>query len=309
MNTHIRGLVALGGVLVLGFIAGGCYTQLGSVRDDPQEDAVDEEQYAYDDSTTVDDYENVRRQFYYDYYYPSVMVGIGFGSPWYGGFHSPYGYYSPWVDPWYGWCGSTYPGYYGYWDNPFRGYGTYYGHAGTYRAGNGGYVVRGSGTTGGTRTIGSTRSSGSTLGTGALPTGVRSNTPVGKTGSVQLPTGSVSTGRRGQSGERQSVTGTRTGTGASGKKETPRSQAPRSNPRPNTSDRPERVSSPVAPPQGASSPGRESGRGGNDRSGGGSSYSPPSPSPSSPPPSSPPPSGNTGGKAPANTGSRGGDRR
>lgn len=311
MSTHIRGLIALGGVVLLGLLAPGCYTQLGSVSDDQQENAVDEEQYAYNDSTSAQDYENARKQFYYDYYYPSVMVGVGF-SPWYGGFYSPYGYgyYSPWVDPWYGWCGSTYPGYYGYgygyWGHPYWGYGSYYGHGGAYYPGGsgGGYVAAGSSPYGGTRTFGSTRSSGSTRGTEVLPIGARSSTPVGKTGSGQLPTARVSTGRRGQDGERQSVAGTRSGAqrpgGTSSKRENSRSDAPRWYPRPSGSDQSARGTSPMAPAQGFGSPGRESGRGSNDRSGGGASYSPP--------PSSSP-SGNSGGGAQTNTGSRGGNHR
>jgi hypothetical protein len=308
MNTYIRGLVALGSVVVLGLLTAGCYTQFGSVQDDRSEGAVGQEQYAYGDSTTVDDYEYARRQFYYDYYYPSAMIGLGFGWPWYGGHYSPYGYYSPWVDPWYGWCGSTYPGYYGYWGNPYWGYGSYYGHGGAYYPGGGGYIAAGSTPYGATRTFGSTRSSGSTRGTEVLPIGARSSTPVAKTGSGQLPPGRVSTGRRGQDGERQSVTGTRSGGqrprstagNTSGRKESSRSEAPRWYPRPSVSEG-SHVSPPVMAPQGGGSAGRESGRGGSERSGGGSTYSPPS--------SSPPPSGNSGGSASANTGSRGGNHR
>jgi len=34
MSTHIRVLAALGGVVVLGLLASGCYTQFGSVQDE-----------------------------------------------------------------------------------------------------------------------------------------------------------------------------------------------------------------------------------------------------------------------------------
>ncbi len=307
MNTYIRGLVALGSVAVLGLLASGCYTQFGSVQEDRSEDAVNEELYAYEDSITVDDFENARRQFYYDYYYPPAMAGIGFASTWYGGFYPPYGYgyYSPWVDPWYGWCGSLYPGYYAYWHSPYWGYYGYYGHGGGYYGGNGGYAEAGSGSYGETRTFGSTRSPGNARSTEVLPIGARSRTPVNKTSGSPPPAGGVTTGRRGQDGERQSVAGTRSGGqrpgSSSGKRENSRSVAPRWYPQPSVSDKPERGASSMAPAPGAGSPGRESGRGGNDRSGGGSTYSPP--------PSAPPPSGNSGGNASTNTGSRGGNHR
>ena len=307
MSTYIRGFLGLGSVVVLGILASGCYTQFGSVQDDSQDDGLAEEQYAYDDSTAAAEYENARRQFYYDNYYPSVMVGVGFGSPWYGGLYHPYGYgyYSPWADPWYGWCGSVYPAYYAYWHNPYWGYSPYYGHGGVYYGDNGGYVDHGSTPYGATRTFGSTRTPGSTRSSEVLPIGARSSTPVRKTSGSPPPAGGVTTGRRGQAGERQSVAGTRSGGqrpgSTPGRREVSRSEAPRWYPRPSVSEKPERGASAMAPAQGFGSPGRESGRGGNDRSGGGSTYSPPA--------SAPPPSGNSGGNASANTGSRGGNHR
>ena len=307
MNTYIRGFVALGSVAVLGLLASGCYTQFGSVQEDLSENAVDEGTFAYEDSTSAEDFENARRQFYYDYYYPPVTVGIGFAYPWHSGFYPAYGFgcYSPWLDPWYGWCGSAYPAYYAYWHYPYWGYSPYYGHGGVYYGNNGGYVDQGSRPYGGTRTFGSTRTPGSTRSAEVLPVGARSSTPVRKTSSSQPPPGGVSTGRRGQAGERQSVAGTRSDGqrpgSPSGRRETSRSEAPRWYPGASVSERPERGAPSMTPAQGYGSPGRESGRGGSDRSGGGSTYSPP--------PSAPPSSGNSGGSASANTGARGGNHR
>jgi hypothetical protein len=106
-------IIALATILMLG----GCYTQFGAVGEEdlfaefPEDEViVAQEAPAADDTSQVseNDYAAARDQFYYDYYYPPVSVGIGFGYPSY--------WYGPYWDPWYGYYGSPYYwGYASYW--------------------------------------------------------------------------------------------------------------------------------------------------------------------------------------------------
>jgi hypothetical protein len=117
--------IALAAVAIVAVVMlAGCYTQMGAVRDDRDEgyarqddvyqdnatqeqvgvvtDSTEQESGAYDD----DEYESARSRFYYDYYYPSFTIGLG--------------YYS-WWRPWWGWGSGYYDPYY---------YGSYYGYWG-----------------------------------------------------------------------------------------------------------------------------------------------------------------------------------
>jgi hypothetical protein len=127
------------GTLVFSLVATGCYTQVGSTRDDrfsgeyPDNSAVTEESPAVDDSSqsAPDPYfdENgVPRERFYLGYYPPMGVSIGYGwydpwyyNPWYNDpfwcwnsyyYYSPWWYSSCWYYPPYGWYGGYYGGYY-----------------------------------------------------------------------------------------------------------------------------------------------------------------------------------------------------
>lgn len=283
--------------LVAMFVLGGCYTQVGSVREEPSNDYSvngersdvqysDSGQSEYNDPY-YDTYESSRQRFYYDYYYPSTWsIGFSVGSPWwyrhnYWGWNT-WGWYDPYYDNWYT------PGYW----FPYSGY---YSHGYTYRP-----VYYGGGTTyggvyrGRTRTTGVTRDgsgrSGSTTGYVPAATPVRGQGPRQETGTTpgayapRTPSATntpaatsrpgVSTGRQGTRSVEQSTPPSR---GSSGR----------------TVDR----------GRGRSDGG--SSHGGN--SGGGRSYTPPAQS--SPPPSHAPSSGGNSGGSSSNGGSRGGTRR
>jgi hypothetical protein len=118
----------------------GCYTQVGTVRDEPSREYSASEQEVDNESPPADsgysenggygdnngDYDRYRERFYYDYYYPP------FGAPWafgagvlMGGYYSPF-FWNPW-DPWYpggGWYypHSAFPYYGGRYRQPFAYY-------------------------------------------------------------------------------------------------------------------------------------------------------------------------------------------
>ncbi len=152
----------------------GCYTQIGSMKDDKysdeyvkdSDDSIAEETVDADSSTAGTDYyfdENgyPRDRYFFDSYYPaSIYLGALWYNPWYSswgwygggywGFPYPYPYaYAGWWSP--GYCYS--PGYYSY--NPPVLYG---GHGATRTVGNtrggiGGTRSRGESTTGGSGTV------------------------------------------------------------------------------------------------------------------------------------------------------------
>ncbi len=165
----------------------GCYTQVGMFREDRQQEYTADEQPATEDTVSQEQYDDARQQFYYDSYnyYPSFSYGFGFYDPWYwrmGG----YGYYNPYgYDPVWGWCGTSYPRYYGSWGNPSFSW-NHPGHY-TYRVG-GNVAVRSGGPYGATRTFGSTRTAvgGTGSSAGVLPSGARATTGLGK-GSTNVP--------------------------------------------------------------------------------------------------------------------------
>ncbi len=127
----------LGGLsILLAMLVAGCYTQVGSTREDrysdeytsQQSEAVDTTAYdstAGQGDTYFDEYGYPRSRFYLGYYYPSwVTFGVG------------YGVYDPWCwNWWYAdpfWAGYYYPSLYGGWWYPGYGYYPWYGGYGGY---------------------------------------------------------------------------------------------------------------------------------------------------------------------------------
>ena len=285
-------LVCAAGIVSL--LSSGCYTQFGVTRDDRNSRYDDQDEYASDNPVdTTADYDSARQQFYDDNYYPEFMFGVGFYDAWrYRGWNSPYAYW----DPYWGWCGTSYPGYYGWWGHSGFGYGpSVYGHAN--RSGYGGFAGRYDGAHGATRTFGSTRTSGdmrggSTYAPGGTRTSGSYTTPAAGTyqGRIRKQASTVT----GRNGDRP----VRIGNGAVSRRssrvgstsDSPRSY-PRSYPR-SSGNSGTRTTHPSSPPpssggSGGHSGGQDSGRGG----------------------SSAPSSHSGGGSAPANSGNRGGNRR
>ena len=285
---------------LIAFLSSGCYTQFGSTRDEGvvrYEGGQDE--YANDDSAaTPQEYDNARERFYDDFYYPGYGFGGGFYDQW--AWHYPgYGYGSGWYDPYWGWCGTSYPYYSGWWSSPIFGYRSslYYGPG---HRGGSGYMTNSGSAYGSSRAFGSTRSSGGVRGgSGYTPRGTSSGgygtAPSAGTYKT-MPRSSASSVTKGTARPTRVAS-------PSGLRGSSRVYAPRSYPRSSNGGRDVRASSPPRSSSGnsgGSSSGRDSNRG--ERSGG--TYTP---APSSPHPSSAPSSG--GSNAPANTGSRGGNRR
>lgn len=125
----------------LSALLAGCYTQIASERGERDYGYSSDNNTGYStndqtgsDTTMADSsnynensYEQSRRDFYDECYSPSVYVGGGWYSPWWG-----YGFgYDPWYwgyyPSWYGWYG--YPAYVG-WFPVVSYYGGYYGHYG-----------------------------------------------------------------------------------------------------------------------------------------------------------------------------------
>jgi hypothetical protein len=159
MKTTLYTLALM--TLLLGLVASGCYTQVGSTRDDRFSDeyqndsAVTEEPAATEDtleSTTTDPY-------FDEYGYPRQRFYLGYSTPvW---VDVTYGWYDPWYyRPWYNdifWCWNPPLAYY----SPWWDYSPWYDHHGGWYGGHhspgGGYAT--------TRTIGSTRGAGGGRGT------------------------------------------------------------------------------------------------------------------------------------------------
>ncbi len=271
----------------------GCYTQVGTTRDEytPRDDNQD--RYASEtNDTTNNDYDQGYADDRYDddwapgyrygfeYYYPTLGFSFSTYDPWwrYGGWY----YYDPF------WCGTYYPalyaGWHYWWPPAFYSYPYYGGHFYGY-GGRGGHGIA--------RTIGNTRGGGvvrggrgptsvsstGTGGVGNLPTGLRASTGTRTTPSGNTPR--VSTGRRptgSGSGVGRSGAGVRGGTSRGGSRGGAHSTQPRT----------------YTPPR----------DNGGSRGGTGRSYSPP---PSAPPAQSTPPSG--GGRSSGGGGARGGRGR
>lgn len=286
-------------MILFALLLSGCYTQVGTVRNDrdtesPQE-YTEEDEYAYEDTVSQDQYQDARHQFYFGAYdsYPWLSFGYGYYDPWYSRWA---GYYSPyWYDPVWGWCGTSYPRYYASlygWGRPYDSWnsrGSY-----TYRTGSN-VVVRPGGAYGATRTFGSTRTpaGGTRGGTEVLPSGARAGTGLGKR-STDVPLLPRASTRRAEDRPAGTVSpGSKSGSRSGGSREGTRSGGE------NRGGNRRYEVAPYNPPA-SSSPGN-SGSGNSGRSGGSSA-------PASAPSSSPAPSSG-GGNAPANTGQRGNDRR
>ena len=104
--------------LALILLVPGCYTQFGTVGEKdyfaefPDDDAITSEEVTAQEDTAQfyddEEYDIARNRFYFDYYYPAVSFGIGFGYPGY--------WYDPFWSPWYGYYPSLYyGGYASYW--------------------------------------------------------------------------------------------------------------------------------------------------------------------------------------------------
>ena len=185
MKTTERTLAAM--ISMFSLVGTGCYTQVGSVRDDKfsgeyqDESSFTQEQQEAGDTTSestdpyFDEYGNPRNRFYLGYSYPyGVSVGFGWYDPWYS---------RPWYDdPYWGW--NPYPAYYSPWWYPYSGY---YPPYGGYYGGYYGCHYGGAYTT--TRTIGTTRGTGATRGVLGSSRGANDN-PGGITPARQdLPMG------------------------------------------------------------------------------------------------------------------------
>lgn len=272
---------ALAFVIPLLSLAGaGCYTQVGSVRDDKfseeygNEPAITEEYPAADDTASqdvdpyFDEYGNPRDRFYLGYTPIWVTIGGGWYDPW---------YYRPWYDDPF-WCWNPGPGYYSTWwyGNPWHypSYGWYPGH----------YAPDGR-SRGTTRTFGNTRGSESGRGTLGITRDGSGSAGHGTPVHQDLPR-AVRAGSSGRPAGKDALAPTRTNPGGTSNRngaavrgKTPGAGRSREAARP-APRRPARTEQPPAPP--AVNPGSGS-SGGGTRSG-----------VSTPPPAQRP-SGNDGG--------------
>jgi hypothetical protein len=298
-------------VLAAGFVAllwSGCYTQFGSKWDESASRNADQDQYAYDDSVAAsEDYDSARERFYDQNYYSVYPSTYGFSDPWGYRYRPGFGYDSYWYDPYWGWCGTSYPFYSAWWSHTGYGHRSSLFYDPVHRGGSG-IAGRTGDSYGSSRSFGSTRSSGGMRGeTGYAPGGTRSggNWTAPSAGTYQTAPrkSSVSSGRTAERPARLTPPAGSRG----GSREGTRSVAPRSYPRPSSGRAGGSEVRPSSPPpsspgsSGGNSGSRDSNRG--ERSGG--SYTPPASS--SPAPSAPPPSSGTA--PPANTGERGGNKR
>jgi len=181
MKNLLRTLfVPIASLLIL-FGAGGCYTQLGTARNEAPVDEGADEQYTeytgnevegeepyYEDDDGYDygnDWENQYR-FGFNYYYPntywpSVTFAMIYADPWSAAYsYDPWYYrsYSGYYFPWYGY-GYGYANYY----SPWYGYGYGYGY-GHYSYNPGYYYQNVAPIPRTTRNFGSTRASGGSRG-------------------------------------------------------------------------------------------------------------------------------------------------
>ncbi|MGD0338712.1 MAG: hypothetical protein ABSB78_07960 [Bacteroidota bacterium] len=107
-------------VMAVGLLMAGCYTQVGSVRDEysPYNENVSDDTtgtptYSHDRYGGYDDnfygYDSFSRYRFFSFYYPTYYWNWSY-DPWY-----DYGWYDPWYSPYYGGWG----GYYSYYHNPW----------------------------------------------------------------------------------------------------------------------------------------------------------------------------------------------
>jgi len=193
-----RNVILLGTLGLFFLLFSGCYTQLGTIRDNDDrwsehkeyrsEERSDEEQYSPSDTESYEDEKGTTiinnyygdgwyprwrggfRYYYPSYYWPSYAFTVAYIDPW---FYDYYWYYDPW------WCGTPYVVYRGYW-YPLSYYYPRWGYGYTYATTP---PLRGG------RTFGTTRSStGRDRGT-AVRT-VDDNSSRTEIGTIQLPTGS-----------------------------------------------------------------------------------------------------------------------
>lgn len=200
MKTYLTTLLALVSGLILLVGAGGCYTQLGTTRDEeprdydsgnyadenePAEEYIEDGGYSgYDAGYGEDWHSNVRVGFnyYYPYtYWPSIGFAAAYSDPWY----HWYAY-----DPWYGYA-TPYNYYNPYWGYYSYGYG--YPYHGGYHPYYGGYYPwyqTGVIAPRTNRTFGSTRGSGSSRRDVNASSGQDGMYRDGGTGGMTLPTAS-----------------------------------------------------------------------------------------------------------------------
>lgn len=301
MANFLRRNVLAAVSLVAALALSGCYTEVGSVRGERDEDYAyhPEDRGVVPDTTieesgnyTDNDYDRDRSRFYFDYYYPSFTFGWGYYSwwrPWWSWgswYYDPFYYSGGYNTPW-GWGG--YPGYvpgwwYPHYDGRYAFSSGYYGKSRTF---------------GNSRTVGMNRGAYNPPSGGIMYGGARSSSRTGsrtgvtsgrsQTGSSSArPSTRVSPGRRSQSSNRY--------------------VAPSDLGRINRGNRGE-ARREYTQPRSAPAP-RGEGRSGGNRSsgGGGRSYSPPASTGSSH--SSPAPSGGgSRGGSSGGGGRQGGSRR
>ncbi len=136
MKTSTTTLIAFFAAFVLLIGTQGCYTQVGTTRDEPVYDNDDEavagneengeevEGQADEDAAQYgqdwDANTRVGFDYYYPYtYWPSISFSMAYSDPWYGWYDPYYSYGYPYYGYGYPYYGYGYP-YYGY------GYGCYY---------------------------------------------------------------------------------------------------------------------------------------------------------------------------------------
>jgi hypothetical protein len=143
MKTRIEILILASVIGLLMIMLSGCYTQLGSLRNEKEGDEEymateqqsdssytsenESEGYTYN-SGCCDDYYRPHVGFSYYYpssYWPSVAFGMAYADPWFydyaWGYNSWNNYYSPVWNPYYGYYPNSfyspyYSGYYGYYN-------------------------------------------------------------------------------------------------------------------------------------------------------------------------------------------------
>jgi hypothetical protein len=132
MKNKLAWLTFIGAISILLIQLNGCYTQLGSTRDEKEDNeeyvAADttqgyeaegnEQGSEYTEGCCNDDYHpHVGFMYYYPMnYWPSTAFGFAYNNLW------TYDYYGGWYDPWYSWGYS--PWYYGSYYSPY--YNPYY---------------------------------------------------------------------------------------------------------------------------------------------------------------------------------------
>src|SRR5437867_101442 len=160
------------------FFGTGCYTQLGTTRDEHREEYSSSTQndttgdnYEQSYADNYNDYDNGAPGYRYgfDYYYPTFGFGFSAYDPWYWGYSGWYSY-----DPFL--CGTYYPAIYAGWYPYWHRHGIFFYPNYRYRT----YATAGSrGFYGRTRTIGSTRGSAVVRGGGRNDGGYRNNSSGG----------------------------------------------------------------------------------------------------------------------------------